>query len=140
MIRFAVGWWRAMGIWGWPNLLLVGVAFWLAIEYQAVAAGWTSHGARAIDDVRVSLATRGKIESSGRFEVMLEASGSGSMRLTIGADTNAQSHTIDLSPNESLVLTVTAPEQFGAPLIIQLTDRGRGSAAWNLGRLYDPPG
>ncbi len=137
MTRFAIDWWRCMGIWRWPNLALVGLACWLAFEYEAVPDGWINHGARSFGDLRVTLRTRGRIKPGEPFEIMLDASDTASMLFEIGGAAREQVREIELSTDESLELTVDAPVQTDEPLFIVLTDERENSACWSLGRLYD---
>ncbi len=139
-----------MGIWRWPNLLLVGIACWFAIGYEAVAPGWTNHGSRAFGDLSITLRTRGRIEPGAPFEAMLEANGAASVVLRVRArprdrassvpldeQWNAQWN-VQLSGGQGEILEVMAPKEADAPMVLVVTgDRSGESARWNLGRLYD---
>ncbi len=140
MLRFSLDWWRSMGIWGWPNLLLVGIAIGLSLVYEAVPPGWTNHGLRTVGEVRVGLRSRGRIEPGEPIQLMLTASEAARMRFGFDAAQARQTPralAVDLPAGEGLQLTVAAPAQTGAPLIAVLTDAGGDAARWNLGRLYD---
>ncbi len=137
MLRFSVEWWRSMGIWGWPNLLLVGIAFGLSIIYEAIPPGWTDHGSRTLGEIRVNFRTNGKIEPGEQFEIMLNASEDAALKFGFDNSEPQDIHAVNLPANENLEMTVIAPAQTSKPLFAVLTDARGASASWNLGRLYD---
>ena len=136
MIRFASDWWRSMGIWSWPNLVLIGIAIWLAAEYEAVAGGWVHHGARSVGDIRVSFRTQGRIRPGATFRIRLEANDAASITFGFGNEALTNERSLDLPAATGLELEFTAPRQTDAPLIMELIDDQGNIARWNLGRLY----
>ena len=50
-----------MGLWRWPNLLLVVCACYLALIYEAVPAAWVNHGNKELGNLEIIFYTKGRI-------------------------------------------------------------------------------
>lgn len=119
-------WWRATGKWGWVCAFLVGSALVSAIFFNQlsfISLGWQEQGKRKIEDVEITLSTRGPIKPGRPIEVKLEGIddlegyvGAGSSRVPLSKENELQ------VPRNAEVIEV----------IVELEG---GSAVWVLGQV-----
>ncbi|MDG2249262.1 MAG: hypothetical protein P8N11_00320 [Gammaproteobacteria bacterium] len=135
MSQILVAWWNSMGLWRWPNLLLVVCACYLALIYEAVPAAWVNHGNKELGNLEIIFYTKGRIVPQEKLSTRIEISEAAD--LVLGIESSAFTP-ISLSSVEQRVLELelAIPNDKTKELKVYVSDKGANIAVWNLGRLY----
>lgn len=124
-----------MGLWRWPNLLIVVYACYLALIYEAVPAAWVNHGNKELGNLEIIFYTKGRIIPQEKLSTRIEISEVADLVLGIESSAFAP---ISLSSVEQRVLELelAIPNDKTKELKIYVSDKEANIAVWNLGRLY----
>ena len=124
-----------MGLWRWPNLLIVVYACYLALIYEAVPAAWISHGDKELGNLEIIFYTKGRIIPQEKLSTRIEISEAADLVLGIESSVFAP---IPLSSvgQRVLELELAIPNDKTKELKVYVSDKEANIAVWNLGRLY----
>ena len=134
MIEILRAWWRSMGKWRWINLLIVGYACYLALNYEAVPDRWINHGRQDLGGVEIRFFSRGRIVPGRDLVAKIETSVKD--KLSVGFE-SFDSTFISVKPSlEGVEFGLATPTVTSEPLQVIVSDQDNNLASWNLGRLY----
>ena len=135
MSLILVTWWNSMGLWRWPNLLLVVCACYLALIYEAVPTTWINHGSKELGNLEIIFYTKGRIVPLEKLSTRIEISEAAD--LVLGIESSAFTP-IPLSFVEQRVLELelVIPNDKTKELKVYVSDKEANSTVWSLGRLY----